>query len=133
MAADFQFCPKGHSMISFAESLQMSVYPSFRTIRQSGQMVAPQILGVPAKKPVFAAETIAPQPLSSPSPTYLPTLNSNGVIPVSRWKYFEKNEGLGKCISSEICATLFPVWCSSTLMRVMSARSIHSLAVTPLA
>ena len=55
-----------------------------------------------------------------------------GVMPVRRRKYFEKNEGLAKCISSAICAAGLSVWRSSILMRVMRARSIQSLAVVPL-
>ena len=57
-------------------------------------------------------------------------LYSPGVMPVRRRKYFEKNEGLAKCISSAICAAGLSVWRSSILMRVMRARSIQSLAVT---
>ena len=53
-------------------------------------------------------------------------------MPVRRRKYLEKNEGLAKCISSEICAADLSVWRSSILMRVMRARSIQSLAVVPL-
>ena len=51
-------------------------------------------------------------------------------MPVRRRKYFEKNEGLAKCISSAICAAGLSVWRSSIFIRVMRARSIQSLAVT---
>ena len=44
-------------------------------------------------------------------------LYSFGVIPVRRRKYFEKNEGLAKCISSAICAADLSVWRSSTYAR----------------
>ena len=37
--------------------------------------------------------------------TFYPSLNSLGVIPVSRLKNFEKNEGLGKFCDSAICQT----------------------------
>ena len=62
--------------------------------------------------------------------TQLIDLYSPGVMPVRRRKYFEKNEGLAKFISSAICAAGLSVWRSSILMRVMRARSIQSLAVT---
>ena len=47
-------------------------------------------------------------------------------MPVRRRKYFEKNEGLVKCISSAICAAGLFVWRSSIWMRVMRARCIQS-------
>jgi hypothetical protein len=37
--------------------------------------------------------------------TFYPSLNSLGVIPVSRLKNLEKNEGLGKFKDSAICQT----------------------------
>lgn len=37
--------------------------------------------------------------------TFYPSLNSLGVIPVSRLKNLEKNEGLGKFKDSPICQT----------------------------
>ena len=49
---------------------------------------------------------------------------STGVIPVSRLKYLEKNEALGKCISSAIVAADLLVWRSSALMRITSAGSL---------
>ena len=64
--------------------------------------------------------------------TQLIDLYSQGVMPVRRRKYFEKNEGLAKCISSAICAAGLSVWRSSIFIRVMRARSIQSLAVVPL-
>ena len=60
-------------------------------------------------------------------------LNGDGAVDLSDVQYLLKNEGLGKYMSSEIWATVFTVWRSSTLMREMMARSIHSLVVTPLA
>ena len=45
--------------------------------------------------------------------TQLIDLYSPGVMPVRRRKYFEKNEGLAKCISSAICAAGLSVWRSS--------------------
>ena len=40
-------------------------------------------------------------------------------MPVRRRKYFEKNEGLAKCISSAICAADLSVWRSSIFIRVI--------------
>ena len=37
--------------------------------------------------------------------TFYPSLNSLGVIPASRLKNLEKNEGLGKFKDSAICQT----------------------------
>lgn len=62
-----------------------------------------------------------------------PSLNSAGVMLVRRLKYLEKKEGFGKFISSAIWVTDLSVCLSSTLIRVMRARSIHSFAVVPLA
>ena len=55
-----------------------------------------------------------------------------GVMPTRRLQYLQKNEGLGKQRSSAILATGLSVCSSSTLARMISARSIHSLALTPL-
>ena len=60
-------------------------------------------------------------------------LYSAGVMEVSRLKYLQKKEGLGKFISSDIWLMVFWVCRKSTFMRVTMARSIHSLAVMPLA
>ena len=49
---------------------------------------------------------------------YRTSLYSPGVMPVRRRKYFEKNEGLAKCISSAICAAGLSVWRSSIFIRV---------------
>ena len=51
--------------------------------------------------------------------TQLIDLYSPGVMPVRRRKYFEKNEGLAKCISSAICAAGLSVWRSSILNLVL--------------
>jgi len=41
-------------------------------------------------------------------------------MPVRRWKYLEKNEGLAKCISSDICAADLSVWRSSMSIMLLS-------------
>ena len=61
------------------------------------------------------------------------SLYSKGVLSARRLKNLLKKEGLGKSISSEIWAMDLSVCFSSILMCSMRARSIHSLAVVPLA
>lgn len=53
-------------------------------------------------------------------------------MPTKRLKYLQKKEGLGKCKSSAMSAMDFSVCINSIFIRVISARSIHSFAVTPL-
>lgn len=55
-----------------------------------------------------------------------------GVQWVRRRKYLQKKLALGKCSSSAICVICMSLWRSMTLAAVITARSIHSLAVMPL-
>ena len=54
-------------------------------------------------------------------------------MPVMRLKNFEKKAGLGKLRLSASCATVISLCLKATFASLMSARSIHSLAVVPLA
>lgn len=63
---------------------------------------------------------------------YFRCLNSCGVISVMRLKNLQKKLGLGKFSSSAICAIGVLPYFSIIFALVISARSIHSLAVIPL-
>ena len=61
-------------------------------------------------------------------------LYSPGVMPVRRRKYFEKNEGLAKCISSAICAAGLSVWRIDAIRTVfIRGGGLHETALQVLA